>query len=420
MQVAVLGAGVSGLTVARRLQAAGMSVTVYEKDKNIGGLAKTRTTGGYVYDIHGGHIFNSKNKEVLDWVFSLLPKSKWRFNIRNAKIFFDGKTVSYPFELALPEIQPDKAASYLLDLISSRQGKEPSNFRDWLIWNFGKGIAESYMLPYNSKIWAYPLEDMETGWISGKMPVPDNLEILKAFVQKNPSERKMVHSTFYYPLKGGIQTMVNAIADGLIVLRGQGVYSCKKVKNKWLINGKDVYDLVISTIPLPELNMVMSMPKPVSGAIKDLKYNSLTTVLFSCPKTDISWLYIPDKKYPVHRVGYQSALTPFAVPSGAAGSGALEIIGPQFVPKQNVLKKLPKELKAKKMLDWQFTQYAYVIHDKNYSKNTGIVKKYFASKSDFFLLGRWGLWNYRNMDLCMKDAFDLAQKITDKYANRNS
>ena len=79
MKIAVLGAGVSGLTAARLLKDKGHEVTVYEKESTPGGLARTRYTQGYLYDPHGGHIFNSKHPEVVDWVFSVLPKEKWQF-----------------------------------------------------------------------------------------------------------------------------------------------------------------------------------------------------------------------------------------------------------------------------------------------------------------------------------------------------
>ena len=54
MNIAVLGAGVSGLTAARRLKENGHNVTVYEKAETPGGLARTRFTQGYLYDPYGG------------------------------------------------------------------------------------------------------------------------------------------------------------------------------------------------------------------------------------------------------------------------------------------------------------------------------------------------------------------------------
>lgn len=418
MKIAILGAGVSGLTSARLLSEKGYDVTVFEKESTIGGLARTRFTNGKLYDPYGGHIFNSKHSEVVDWIFSLLPKEQWKYTERNAKIFFNGKYVSYPFELSLCELDVDDAVECVYDYIMAQNGLEPDNFKDWLTWNFGSSIANFYMIPYNEKIWAYPLDEMETKWMQGKMPLPTKKEMIRSMLLKNPKERKMPHSTFYYPLNGGIQTMINAIADGINVYRDCPVQRIEKRNSEWYINGEGKYDIVISTIPLPALPPVMELPSSVVKCIKDLKYNSLTTVLFDCPKTDITWLYIPSHQYRSHRVGYQSTLTPNAGNDSQHGLAALEIIGNKFNvdcsfgTKSNIL---PEELGFKQVLDSEFTEYAYVIHDKNYRKNLNTIFQYFYQDESFKLLGRWGTWNYKNMDLCMKDAMDIVENLNGQY-----
>lgn len=413
MKIAVLGSGVSGLTASHFLMKQGHEVVTYEKDNRPGGLAKTRITNGYVYDPHGGHIFNSKYPDVVDWVFSLLPKERWHFNVRNAKIFFHGRYISYPFELSLSELEAEDALNCAYDYLMAQQGPAPDNFRDWLTWNFGESIANAYMLPYNSKIWAYPLEKMETQWIQGKMPLPEKKELLKSLLMKDPSERKMPHSTFYYPIEGGIQTMIDALAKTLTLRLSTPVMRIEQEGSDWVVNGKERYNHIVSTIPLKALANAMEMPAQVSNAIDQLKYNSLTTVLFDCPPTDISWLYLPSKEYSAHRVGYQSALTPKATPNGS-GSGALEIIGPRRSIDNRVLSSgiiIPKELQPGHVLDTEFTEYAYVIHDMDYRHCVETVFGYFGEIVGFDLLGRWAQWNYRNMDLCMKAAMELAESL---------
>lgn len=413
MKIAVLGAGVSGLTVARLLKEKGNDVYIYEKEKTVGGLARTRFTNGNLYDPHGGHIFNSKHSEVVDWVFSILPKENWQYTVRNAKIYFDGKYISYPFELSLCELDQDDAVNCVYDFMMSQNGEEPDNFKDWLVWNFGESIANYYMIPYNEKIWAYPLDKMETKWMQGKMPLPSKKEILKSMILKDPSERKMPHSTFYYPLNGGIQTMVDAIADGINIFCDVVLERIEKVDSKWVINGSEIYDHIISTIPLLELNKIMSLPDKVSACIDDLKFNSLTTILFKGPKTDITWLYVPSHDYRSHRIGYQSTLTPNYGPDKDKSLGALEIIGDRFDVDDKILDEhvLPQELGFEEILDSEFTKYAYVIHDLNYRKNLKVIKDYFADTNGFDLLGRWATWNYKNMDLCMLDAMNLAKEM---------
>lgn len=415
MKIAVLGAGVSGLTVARQLHDAGHDVTVLEKNATVGGLARSRFTNGYLYDPHGGHILNSKHKEVMDWVFSLLPKERWQYTERNAKIFFHGRYVSYPFELSLCELDTEDAVNCVHDFILSQQGEEPDNFKDWLVWNFGKSIAEEYMIPYNEKIWAFPLEQMETRWMQGKMPLPTKKDLLRSMLLKDPKERNMPHSTFYYPIDGGVQSMVDAIAAGLHIETGFDVRSICKRENQWVINDQVTADLVISTIPLPLLPSVMELPAAVQGSISKLKYNSLTTVLFDCPKTDITWLYIPSHQYRSHRIGYQSTLTPHGCPNPERSCGALEIIGPRFTVDESFEKRtdiLPDELGFRQSLDTEFTEYAYVIHDMEYRRSLETIFSYFQTDPSFRLLGRWGTWNYKNMDLCMLDAMNMAKELS--------
>lgn len=181
-----------------------------------------------------------------------------------------------------------------------------------------------------------------------------------------------------------------------------------------MINGEEAFDMVISTIPLPTLQRVMELPAAVSTCISDLKYNSLTTVLFECPKTDITWLYIPSHDYKSHRVGYQSTLTPYGCPVEGRSCGALEIIGRRLENPLTLTERkdiLPEELGFDKALDCEFTEYAYVIHDKNYRRNVAKIMDYFSEDDSFYLLGRWGTWNYKNMDLCMLDAMNLIKEL---------
>ena len=233
-------------------------------------------------------------------------------------------------------------------------------------------------------------------------------------ILKDPSERKMPHSTFYYPLQGGIQTLVNAIAEGTDVKTSYKLEKIEKNGGSWIINGEDKFDRIVSTIPLPALPAIMDLPESINEAAASLKFNSLTTVLFDCEETDISWLYIPSHKYRSHRVVYQSALVPNATPEKGRGSGAIELIGPRFDVDDRLLSSgniIPEELGFRRIIDSEFTEYAYVIHDMAYRRSTTMIREYFAEEPGFDLLGRWGTWNYKNMDICIFDAMKTAESI---------
>jgi len=58
--VLVIGAGIAGLTAARRLQASGLTVEVLEKSRGLGGRAATRTVHGARVD-HGAQYFTARD-----------------------------------------------------------------------------------------------------------------------------------------------------------------------------------------------------------------------------------------------------------------------------------------------------------------------------------------------------------------------
>ncbi|HTD04213.1 NAD(P)/FAD-dependent oxidoreductase [Undibacterium sp.] len=70
MHIAIVGAGISGLTCARQLQSQGHHVTVYEKSHGVSGRMSTRQTELGGFD-HGAQYFTATTerfkKEVADW-----------------------------------------------------------------------------------------------------------------------------------------------------------------------------------------------------------------------------------------------------------------------------------------------------------------------------------------------------------------
>ena len=67
MKVAVIGAGMAGLTVARRLQAAGNDVTVFDKSKGTGGRLSSRAYDAGWID-HGAPYLTLETAESLDFL----------------------------------------------------------------------------------------------------------------------------------------------------------------------------------------------------------------------------------------------------------------------------------------------------------------------------------------------------------------
>lgn len=78
-QVAVVGAGLAGLTCARALTEAGLAVTVFEKSRGVGGRLSTRRVDWATFD-HGTQYFTARDPAFVEWINGLVDSgtvSQW-------------------------------------------------------------------------------------------------------------------------------------------------------------------------------------------------------------------------------------------------------------------------------------------------------------------------------------------------------
>ena len=61
-------------------------------------------------------------------------------------------------------------------------------------------------------------------------------------------------------------------------------------------------------------------------------------------------------------------------------------------------------------LDYNVSDYTYVVYDQNYGNATMKIKRY-LELLELHSIGRFGEWEYYNMDICMESAFKLADRI---------
>ena len=213
-RIAIIGAGVSGLTMGRLL-ATNASVTVFESDSRPGGLIKCARVDGNLFHTCGGHVFNTRREDVLDFFWGIFDRDRDFVKAdRNSVVKMpDGAEIPYPIENHAYMLDDDTLRAVIADVAGMRAaGSEPANFEEFLRKQFGDTLYRLYFGPYNRKVWRRDLSDVPLSWLEGKLPMPAPEEILYNNIRR-VKEKAFVHSSFYYERQGGSQFIADTLAE---------------------------------------------------------------------------------------------------------------------------------------------------------------------------------------------------------------
>lgn len=411
MKTAIIGAGITGLSLARMLKG-DHQVTVYETDSRPGGLVKCDTVDGVLFHRVGGHVFNSRRRDVLDWFWQFFDREKdFHKAIRHAVVSLaDGTPVDYPIENHLYQMPAEMRRAVITDLMEIQKNgyEESHNFDEFLRHRFGKTLYNEYFAPYNGKIWGRSLTDVPLAWLEGKLPMPTVPEIMEANIGRE-GEMKMVHSSFWYPLRGGSQFPVDVLAEGLDIRCNSCVEHVERRGKQWLING-EVYDRVFFT------GNARTLPDIISGdmnleahreSVAQLEYHGTTAVLCEIDNNPYSWIYMPGQAHESHRIICTGNFSPNN-DSRERSTATIEFS-----------RKMSREEIEEQLAKIPFRP-VYIAHnwaECTYPVQTGSTKgiidnlKALLHPQSFYLVGRFAEWQYYNQDAAIAAAMDLVQSL---------
>lgn len=407
----IIGAGLSGLSAAYHL---GRDYRIFEREGEVGGLCRSVMEKGYTFDL-APHIFFTGSQYVNGLVNELLNGDLVRQR-RRAYIYLHGTYVEYPFEVNLHGL-PKEIIDECIEGARHRPNIRPNNFMEWIRATMGEGVAKHYMVPYNEKIWKYPLEQMNIDWVAGRVPAPSVEEMVKGAEGKVEREYGP-NAYFLYPRVGGIGTIPTALSTRVNEISLNSDVSEIHQKGKrleviYMLNGeskRQEADKVLSSVPLPEIvKMIKAAPEEVIKASEALVYNSLVCFNIGVNRAAISdkhWLYFPEKEYPFNRISFPMNLSPETVPKGKS-SIVVEVTYTGARPNAEETKEKVRQglvhaeilrdedkLEVFGALDFK---YAYVVYDLHHKRNVNLIQAYLKSLG-VSSMGRFGEWEYFNMD----------------------
>ncbi|HQP91523.1 MAG TPA: FAD-dependent oxidoreductase [Candidatus Omnitrophota bacterium] len=431
-KILIIGAGPCGLGAAYRLNELGHTDwKIYEKNDFVGGLsASFADENGFHWDT-GGHVLFSFH-DYFDRFVSTALSGRFLEHQRRAYIRLFDRWVAYPFQNNFHALPVDKTIQCLWGLMVAKiLKKDPENFREWIILNFGKGIAQYFMLPYNSKIWSYALEKMSFEWTSERVNTVSLRKAARNLIFLKEDSCWGQNNRFRFPLHGGTGEIFRNIAtifkDRLFLEKEVEGIDLEK-KTVLLSDGsRDNYDVLINTMPLDVL-VERSASSQFYGEVKKLKHNSVHIVgigLKKTPQAKRSWCYFPEARTPFYRVTYFSNYSPANVPQGGYSSFLCEISfsGVSGKPKEQIIDETiaglvhngiieEKETRCLATKFYMHVPYAYPVPTLERNSALKKIVPYLEQKG-VYSRGRFGSWLYEkgNMDHSVMQGVETVDHI---------
>jgi protoporphyrinogen oxidase len=426
-KVVILGAGLAGLSCAWHLKQRKIESRVLEKEETVGGLCRSKQVKGFVFD-YDGHLLHFRDKYALGLVKKLL-KGNLTQHKRSAWISNFGIFTQYPFQANLHALPKPIARECLWGFIHASNSKAESsqlNFLKWINTTFGKGMAKHFMVPYNQKFWTVPLSQMACPWSDKFIPQPGFADIVNGFFAKNPKSYGY-NAIFWYPAKGGIAQLPQALEKQI----GRIFKNCcvKRIdlKKKEITlegGGKEKFDTLVVTMPLPELvKVIKPLPDKILKSFKKLRWNSIFNLNLGLEgpcQAGKHWVYFPHPGTSFFRVGFFHNFSDRLVPDGKSSLYAeVSYSKDKPVNKKKIARQIINDLKGSGIIseknrvlacDANDIKYGYPIYDQHYSQATRSIKD-FLSANNIVVCGRYGSWQYLSMEDALLDGKRVAERI---------
>lgn len=173
----IVGSGLFGATFAYKAKQAGKKCLVIDKRSHLGGNIYCENIEGINVHKYGAHIFHTSNKEVWDFVNSIVPFNRYTNSpVANYK----GELYNLPFNMNTfnkmwPDVHTPAQAQARIDeqkaeAVAALNGREPQNLEEQALTLVGKDIFEKLIKEYTEKQWGRKCTELPA-FIIKRLPV---------------------------------------------------------------------------------------------------------------------------------------------------------------------------------------------------------------------------------------------------------
>ncbi len=303
-KVAVIGAGLAGLTCAYHLAKKGIKVKVFEALSCSGGLARTESVCGTPLEVYYHHFFHS-DLPFFELCHELGISDK--IIMLNAKMGYMSNEVLYEFGTisSLFKFRPLSFFDKIRCIISSLAIKNEKSLEqmdectacEWLLKHAGKNVFNVIWKPMLVQKFGIYYDKVPMAWIWRKVHV-------RMLAKKNMlEEEKLAY------MEGSLEVLIKSLEEGIREMQGEIIFNNPvkhihiKADYDFLVEsgaGTEEFDMVISTIPALVLNKLARFSGDFNMQLDQLDQLGVICLILVLKEklSEYYWLNIGDNSFP--------------------------------------------------------------------------------------------------------------------------
>lgn len=304
MKVAIIGAGYSGLTIAKELEESGQEVIIFEKNDYVGGMVDTVEICGTRLEKYYRHIFKS-DREAIKLIKEMgleneliWPATKMGY-LTNKRAYLFGTPISLLKYKPLNLIQKLRFGFNVIHikLINDYKKLEKVTAEKWLKDRIGDKVYSQVWEPLLISKFGEKKDQISMAWLWGKIklrstsstPEGEQLGYIKG------SYQRLTDRLYEYLVEKGVEIKLKT-----------KIQSIEKVNEKYVIKyqneNEEKFDIVISTVNYKDFVKIFDkfITEEEKKKLERVNYTSARTMMIVSDKSfsPFYWLNIGDNDIP--------------------------------------------------------------------------------------------------------------------------